>query len=305
MQHGFILNNGYFMPAIGLGTWLAKPGEVGAAVQLSLEQNYRMIDCARFYKNEKEIGEVGIGPYLQTHKRTDIFVTSKLWIDQVNRVRESCLESIQDLKCKYLDLYLMHWPVAVKENSSFPPKTEDFIEKDICDTWKDMEKLVDEGLVKSIGISNFNERQIEKIMKVCRIKPVVNQIEMNVYMQQKALRKVCDKYEIVVEAYRPIGGMSKDGVKSCLDDEVVVQLAQKYSKSTAQICLKFLGQSNVISVPKSTNANRLKQNVDLFDWKIEEEDMKQLGDRDLKKRDVMFKECWNGKTYGEFWGEKQ
>ncbi|EMD49067.1 aldose reductase [Entamoeba histolytica HM-3:IMSS] len=306
LQHGFFLNNGKFMPAIGLGTWLAAPGEVGKAVTLALENGYRLIDCARFYKNEKEIGEMGIEPFLKNHPREELFVTSKLWMDQVTRIRESCLESIQDLKCKYLDLYLIHWPIALKVDASNPPKPEDFLDMDITEIWQEMEKLVDEGLVKSIGLSNFTIPQIEKIMKMCRIKPVINQVELNVYLQQNKLREVCKSYNIVVEAYRPIGGKpANESDKNCLDDEVVVSLAKKYNKTTAQICLRWLVQNGIIAVPKSTNPNRLLQNYQVFEWSLSNEDMKALEKRNLNKRNVKFENYWNGKTYEEFWGEEQ
>ena len=297
------LNNGKTMPIIGLGTWDAPKGEVGKAVETALSVGYRLIDCARYYKNEEEIGSMGIKPFLQTHQRNELFITSKLWPDQVLRVKESCQETINNLQCEYLDLYLIHWPVALKLNVGLPNGPEDFIDQDLTETWKEMEKLVDEGLVKSIGISNCNEQQIEKIMKMCRIKPVVNQVECNVYLQQEKLREVCKKYDIVLEGYRPIGGKVSGENINCLSDEIVVELAKKYEKSPAQICIRWLVQNGIIAIPKSVNAERLKSNLDVLNWKLSEEDMELLKSRNKNQRGCLMNAFWNGKTREEFWGE--
>ena len=229
-QQTIQLNNGNSMPLIGLGTWDAPKGEVGKAVYTALTLGYKLIDCARYYKNEDEIGELAFKPYFETHERKEIFITSKLWPDQTLRVKESCQETIANLQCQYLDLYLIHWPVALKTDVGLPTSSEDFLDRDITETWKEMEKLVDDGLVKSIGISNCHEEQIEKIMKMCRIKPVVNQVECNVYLQQEKLREVCKKHQIVLEAYRPIGGRVKENNNgNCLSDEIVIEEDGWYS----------------------------------------------------------------------------
>ncbi|KAL7720185.1 Aldose reductase [Entamoeba marina] len=303
-QYGYFLNNGNFIPAVGLGTWLAGPGEVGNAVLHSLNNGYRLIDCARFYGNEKEIGSLGITPFLkQEHTtRSELFISSKLWPNQVTRVEESCKESIKDLCCNYLDLYLIHWPVAIKVDAETPPKPDDFLDIDIVETWKEMEKLVDAGLVKSIGLSNANPSTILKIMENCRIKPVVNQVELNVYFQQKALKSVCDKYHIILQGYRPLGGRPKDpNVKNCLDDEVVIELAKKYNKTTGQICIKWMIQHKIVSIPKSTNEQRIIQNFDVFNWTLEEDDMNRLDSQDKKRRAVLGSDFYNGRTYEQFW----
>ena len=295
--------NGQTMPIIGLGTWDAPKGEVGKAVQTALSLGYRSIDCARLYANEDEIGEMGIKPFLQTHKRTELFITSKLWCDQVLRVRESCKESIEKLQCEYLDLYLIHMPIAFKQDVICAEKPDDFIDVDFVDTWKEMEKLVDEGLVKAIGISNFHSKQIERLMNNCRIKPVVNQIECNVYIQQVPIRKTCEKYGIVVQAYRPIGGKVNDQYVNCLGDEIVIQLAEKYMKSPAQICLRWLVQQGIVALPKSVHEDRLRSNLEVFDFNLEEEEMNQLGTRNKNQRGCMMESFWNGLTREEFWAD--
>ena len=298
------LNNGKEMPLIGLGTWDAPKGEVGQAVQTALQLGYKLIDCARYYKNEKEIGEMGLKPYFETHDRKDIFITSKLWFDQTDRVMESCKETIADLHCEYLDLYLIHWPAATKQGIEMPTKPEDFLEKDITETWKEMEKLVDEGLVKSIGISNCHAGHIEKIMGMCRIKPVINQVECNVYLQQEKLREVCKKHGIVIEAYRPIGGRVKEGSDvNCLGDEVVIELAKKYNKTPAQICIRWIVQNGIVAIPKSVNPERLASNLDVLSWELSEDDMKLLQTRNKNQRGCLMEALWNGKTRAEFWGE--
>ena len=289
------------IPQLGLGTWKADKGVVGESLIKAFGVGYKLVDCAEFYGNEKEIGEMGIKPYLETHKREDLIICSKVWSNHLTDIRKACINSIENLQCKYLDIYFIHWPVVLKPTcGGFPKSSEDFLDIDLVEIYKQMESLVDEGLIKSIGLSNFTISQMDRIIKNCRIKPVMEQVELNVYFQNEKIREYCNKNNIIVEAYRPIGGNHPDE-KKCIEDEVVVELSKKYNKTPAQICLKWLNQNNILAIPKSTNANRLQQNIDIFDFTISEEDMEKLKQRDTHIRTCFMEDFWNGKTQQEFW----
>ncbi|GLV41842.1 Aldo-keto reductase 1B [Carabus blaptoides fortunei] len=280
------MNNGLHIPVFGLGTWQASPGEVGEAVKNAIECGYRHIDCAHFYGNEKEIGQA-IREKIEdgTVKRENLFITSKLWNNshRPDLVIPACKRSLADFGLEYLDLYLVHWPFAYAEETGDLLPTDESgkiigSDVDYLDTWKEMEHCVKSGLVKSIGMSNFNTEQIDRLLQVATIKPVTNQVEVHPYMNNKKLVAFCKDKDITVTSYFPLGSPSRPWAKPdepvLLEDPKLREIAKSYNKSIAQIILRYLVDIGTIPVPKSSNKERMRMNIDIFDFELSPEDIK-------------------------------
>ncbi|XP_050080794.1 aldo-keto reductase family 1 member B1-like [Anopheles maculipalpis] len=283
-----IFKNGNSIPMFGLGTWNSPPGQVAQAVKDAIDVGYRHIDCAHVYQNEHEVGE-GIAAKIAEGvvKREDLFVTSKLWntFHRPDLVEGACKTTLKNLKLDYLDLYLIHWPVGYKEGSELFPmgpdgKTFLFSDADYVDTWPEMEKLVDAGLVRNIGLSNFNAKQVQRVLDIARIAPVTNQIECHPYLHQSKITSFCAANGIIVTAYSPLGSPARPWVKAddpvLMDDAVVGELAKKYDKTTAQILIRYQIQLGHVVIPKSVTKERIVSNFDVFSFQLDEEDMKRL-----------------------------
>jgi len=278
------LNNGLSMPALGLGTWKSKPGEVKAAVEAAIDAGYRHIDCAFVYQNEKEVGEALTKKISEGIKREDLFITSKLWNTKhaASDVRPALEGTLKDLQLNYLDLYLIHWPIGWRAGEEIFPKDSQgklvYSEVHFNESWPEMEKAVDDGLVKSIGLSNFNSKQIDEVCSAARIKPSVLQVECHPYLIQEELINHCKKLNIVFTAYSPLGSpdrpWAKDGEPSLLEDPKLLEVGKKYNKTPAQVCIKWQIQRGVSVIPKSVTASRIKQNSDIFDFELTANDMK-------------------------------
>ncbi|CAK9865014.1 unnamed protein product [Sphagnum jensenii] len=277
----FKLNTGQYIPAIGLGTWQSKPGLVGEAVKTAIKVGYRHIDCAKAYGNEKEIGDALQDLFREgIVTRGDLWITSKLWnSDQhPDDVPKALAGSVERLQCGYLDLYLMHWPVALKKGAE-GTAPEDFAPLDTKATWQAMEKCVESGgKTKAIGISNFSVEKTEKLLSYAKVVPAVNQVECHPVWQQKKLQPYLRSKGIHLSAYSPMGsgGSSFTEHIKVLDHPLLATLAKKYNKTPAEIALRWNVQLGHSVLPKSTNANRLEQNIDIFDFEISEEDMKKF-----------------------------
>jgi aldehyde reductase len=296
------LSSGYNMPVLGLGTYQAdKKGEVKQAVIEAIEAGYRHIDGARVYENEKEVG-AGIKAKIDdgTVKREDLFVVSKLWdtYHRPERVLTGIKKTLEDLKLEYLDLYLMHWPMALKptdDDDLFPKDAQgNFLvdnEVDFVDTWKQMEELVRLGLTKSIGISNFNSKQIERILENATIPPAVIQVEVHPYLPQKKLLEFCKKKGIKVTAYSPFGNpvLSKLETK-LLEEPKLLELGKKYGKGANHIILKWLLQRELITTPKSVTKSRIIDNFNVFDFTLTDEEMKEIESLDKGPKGRVFQE---------------
>jgi diketogulonate reductase-like aldo/keto reductase len=288
------LNNGLKMPLIGLGTWKSKVGEVEKAVEAAIKAGYRHIDCAAVYGNEVEVGS---GIKAGGVDRSELFITSKLWNNQhqPQDVEVACRKTLSDLGLEYLDLYLIHWPYAFQRGEDRFPKNEDgtlkFDPISPVETYKAMENLVEKGLVKSIGISNFNSKQITDILEKCSIKPVVNQVESHPYLNQTRLLAFCSERGIHLTAYSPLGSPDRPWAKpddpKLLDDPKISKMAEKYKKSAAQVVLRWQVQRGVIVIPKSVTPSRIVENSSLFDFELTQDEMSEMEGFDCNGRVVV------------------
>ncbi|MGP1993901.1 aldo/keto reductase [Zobellia laminariae] len=291
------------MPILGLGTFRSEPNEVYNAVLSAIKIGYRHIDCAAAYGNEKEVGNAiaeAIKQGLVT--REDLWVTSKLWNAShgEENVVPALNQTLEDLQLEYLDLYLIHWPVALKKGTEMPEKASDFIplsEVPLTNTWKGMEAALEEGLTKHIGVSNFNENQLKEIMASAVHKPEMNQVEMHPFLQQKALQSFCVKNDILLTAYAPLGSLVDDNsTLRLLENDTIKTIANSRHMSPAQVALAYTMQRGIAVIPKSTNEARLLQNLETLNHTLTEEDMALLKDLDKGHRfiDGKFWEVDNG-----------
>ncbi|KAJ8277883.1 hypothetical protein GJAV_G00081240 [Gymnothorax javanicus] len=303
-----VLSTGQKMPFLGLGTWKSEPGKVKQAVEWALQAGYRHVDCASIYGNEAEIGEAlqeSLGPD-KGLRREDVFVTSKLWNNKHHPedVEPSLLKTLKDLRLEYLDLYLIHWPYAFQRGDVPFPRTEDgTLLYDYIDyklTWAAMECLVSKGLVKAIGLSNFNSRQIDDVLSIAKIKPCVLQVECHPYFAQVELLEHCRQRGLVMTAYSPLGSPDRawkhPDEPVLLDEPVIAALAQKYGRSPAQIILRWLTQRGVVTIPKSVSESRIKENIQVFDFTLEEEEVKNVSGLNRGWRYILPSITVNGKT---------
>ncbi|XP_055525293.1 aldo-keto reductase family 1 member A1 [Wyeomyia smithii] len=281
-----LLANGARMPALGFGTWRASDEEVEKALNEALIAGYRHIDTAPVYLNEKMIGKV-LKQWLEAGKltREELFIVTKLppHGTRACSVEKFLKRSLADLQMEYVDLYLIHVPFTVPEVDGPFLMNED--KEIVLETttdhialWKAMEKVREDGLARNIGLSNFNQRQIQRIIDNCQIKPANLQIENHIYLQQPELVKFCKSNGISVTAYSPLGSKGIETllnreVPNLLENPVVKEIANKLRKSVAQVLLRHLLQRGISTIPKSTNAKRVRENIDLFDFKIEDSDM--------------------------------
>ncbi|CAH0716774.1 unnamed protein product, partial [Brenthis ino] len=284
------LNDGNEMPAIALGTWLGSnssgrvtpiSNEVEQAVKWALDVGYKHIDTAWIYKIEDQVGKG-----LKGVKREDVFVTTKLWNDKHARdaVVPALRESLRNLQLDYVDLYLIHWPCGQFSNGTFDLT-------DSIETWKGMIEAKKLGLTKSIGLSNFNQQQIQKIIDSGLEKPAALQVEISLNLQQPELLAYCKSQDIVVQGYTPFGSLfynkaAADAPPPRVDDPILVEIANKYNKTVPQIALRYLVELGVVPLPKSLTKNRIEQNIDIFDFELTDEEKQKLKSFDKGYRTI-------------------
>lgn len=248
------LSNGIEIPIVGFGTYKLcnEDDEACNIVKEAINLGYRSIDTASFYNNEEGVGK---GIRESGVPREELFVTTKVWIDDdgYENTKKAFEKSLEKLGLDYIDLYLVHWPT-----------------KKIKETWRAIEDLYKEKKVRAIGVCNCTVKQLEEIIGFSQINPMINQVEIHPNRSEKELLKVCKRHNIVVQAWSPImrGRL--------LTNDIIKNLSQKYNKSEAQIILRWHLQNNVIAIPKTSNPNRIKENIDIFDFNIETEDMNKI-----------------------------
>ena len=262
------LNNGKKIPQLGYGVYCISNEATEKCVLEALKVGYRHIDTAHMYGNEKEVGSAikksGI-------PREEIFVTSKLWVTEYGQGRtySQIDKMLKRLDLEYIDLLLLHFPF-----------------RDYIGAYKDLEKAYEEGKVKSIGISNFENQKLEELCDQAKIKPVLNQVELHPYYQQNDLRKRMEKYNTKIEAWAPLG----HSMTNIFKEEVIVKLSEKYKKSPAQIVLRWDIQRGIITIPKSEKPERIKENFEIFDFELTEDEIKQINELDGKQKRVQDKD---------------
>ncbi|KAG6460474.1 hypothetical protein O3G_MSEX012002 [Manduca sexta] len=286
------------MPTLGLGTWQAPPDVIETTVYKALELGYRHIDTAFNYNNEEAIGSA-IKKWINDGKgaRRDLFITTKLPHvgNRASDVKTFLDLQLSRLQMDYVDLYLIHVPFGfhcdpetltprIKHNGDYDLD----METNHITTWKKMEECQKAGLIRNLGLSNFNEKQIEKIIKSATLKPQVLQVELHAYFQQLDLRKFCAENNIVVTAYAPLGSpgakdhfvnkynYSPDAFPDLLGHPDVKEIAEKHGKTTAQVLLHFLVNQKIVVIPKSTSENRLKENFQIYDFELSPPEVNRL-----------------------------
>ncbi|XP_038217759.1 aldo-keto reductase AKR2E4-like [Zerene cesonia] len=300
------LNNGDEMPVIALGTYLGfnENGIVQSrdhflrnVILNAIDEGYRHFDTASIYETEGEIGEAVVMKIDEgVVKRSDVFITTKLW--NTNHERDSVTMALRKTLLKmgldYVDLFLMHWPIALNEDYTYS-------DVDYLDTWRGMEDAQRLGLTRSIGVSNFNKEQIERLLQECSIRPVALQIEVHPQIVQQDLVEYAQNKGLVVMGYSPFGslvkrhGLEMSGPK--MDDPTLMDIAKKYSKTTPQVVLRWLVDRNIVPVAKTVNSTRIKENINIFDFKLTEEEIFKINNFNEFKRYTLPSFWQNHKYY--------
>ena len=258
------LNNGVEIPCVGYGTFRTDPAVTAQAVQDAIAAGYRHIDTAKVYENEAGVGQ---GIKAAGVPREELFVTSKLWnTDRGYEATKAAFQaSLDRLGLDYLDLYLIHWPANEKQFGTDAAKIN-------AETWRAMEELYEAGKIRAIGLSNFMPHHVAELLKTAKIKPMVDQIEVHPGWTHAEEIKKLQAMDIVVEAWGPLGGQGA----TVLVDPTMQKIAAAHGKSTAQVSLRWILQQGVVPLPKSVHVDRLKQNMELFDFELSNEEMQTI-----------------------------
>jgi methylglyoxal/glyoxal reductase len=260
------LTDGNSLPQVGLGLWQNKDdAQFYTAFEAAIAAGYRLFDSAQEYNNEHLLGNAWRG---SSKKREELFLTTKISVRNFTyrKVHTSFQESLTKLQTDYVDLLLLHFPVPVLRKKA----------------WKALEEIHKTGAAHSIGVSNYTIGHLEQLKSYAQVMPVVNQVELHVFLQQPELVKYCQDNNITIEAYSPLAHAK------AMDNSVIIDIAKKHHKSYAQIMLRWLLQQNFIILPKSVTPNRIQENIDLFDFSLDKEDLSKLAEQDRNLRT-----CWS------------
>lgn len=300
------------MPAIGIGTWQSDREKLYNAIIEAVRCGYRHIDCAYIYGNEDIVGEAleclfssgGV-------KREEMWITSKLWNSCHKRkdALPAIETSLKNLRLDYLDLYLVHWPVAMKEGVRFPESAADMYSLDevpLAGTWAGMEDCLDAGLARHIGVSNFSVTKLEGMKATAKIFPEVNQVEMNPYLQQRELVNYCKSNEIRITAYSPLGkgNIARQNDLNLFNDETIAEIAVKHKCTVSQVLIKWGVQRGFAVIPKSVTPERIKENIDSVRFELTDDDMMRISTLDKGNRisfGGVFQQEGGPYTYDSIW----
>ena len=257
------LHDGNLMPQLGLGVWQATIEQATQAIIYAYQQGYRAVDTATLYQNEQAIGQAIQQGNLD---RQSLFVTTKVWNDKHHDVARALQTSLEKMQLDYVDLYLLHWPV---------PSANQYVT-----AWQSMIKLQQQGLIKSIGVCNCNQPHLQRIISETGVVPVINQIEIHPLFQQTALRHWCQQQQIQVESWSPLA----QGGKGVFDHPTILQLAEKYHKTPAQIVIRWHIDNQLIVIPKSITPHRIRENFSVFDFQLTDADLTAIAQIDKQQR---------------------
>ncbi|MFN3195180.1 MAG: aldo/keto reductase [Chlorobiota bacterium] len=248
-----VLNNGVEIPRIGLGTYQLKGNNLERAVMTALEAGYRHFDTATLYENEGELGKILMNSGIN---REDLFITTKIYNDDqgYESTHRAIDKSLDLLQTDFVDLYLIHWPVTDLRH----------------ETWEAMIEIYDQRKARSIGVSNYTEEHIDELMKKSPITPVVNQVEMTPFLYQKSLAEKCDSYDIKIQAYSPLARAKFMG------NEIIQSMANSHGVTPAQVMIRWSVEKGFIPLPRSSNESRIKENIDIYNFELTENDMLDL-----------------------------
>ena len=291
-------DNGDELPMLGLGTWKSAPGDVYEAVKYALDGGYRHLDCAPIYGNEPEVGralsesvEEGVV------NRDDVWITSKLWNDahRPEHVRPALESTLDDLQIDTLDLYLIHWPVALTHGTDMPSSPDDFVSLDkvpLSETWAAMEDLADDGLVRHIGVSNFNVPKLRRLFDDADRLPEMNQLEMHPYLQQQDMMTFAREQDLPLTAYSPLGskdrpeGMKAEGEPLLLEDPTIHEIADRHDATPGQVLISWALHRDTVVIPKSVTPSHIDENLAAADLSLTEADMDAIAELERGRRYV-------------------
>jgi diketogulonate reductase-like aldo/keto reductase len=285
------LNNGLEMPTLGLGVFLSPPEQTAPAVRVALETGYRLVDTAAAYKNERAVGN---GMRAANIDREEVFITTKAFPTQYgyDSVLKGFDDSLNRLDIDYLDLYLLHWPVPTDFDKTI-------------EAYRACERLLAEGRVRAIGVSNFEPDHLERLLAATSVVPAVNQIELHPFFTQRATREANKRHGIVTQAWSPIGGVygrndkatAPDGATSPLDHPTITDFASKYRKTPAQVILRWHLSHDIVVIPKSVHAERIVENSDIFDFELAADEIARIDDLDTGARAGSDPAVFNADSY--------